>query len=448
MKPHSDLPAHVKTILAANVRPGQRLMLGLSGGMDSVVLLDILDRLRTELGYALSALHVNHQLSPHADRWAEFCAGLCQVRDILCTVAAVNVSRRPGESLEALAREARYQAFYARPADFVVLAQHLDDQAETLLLQLLRGAGVKGLSGMPLLRQRAGGGLAPPAALLRPLLEIPRSEIECYARARGLQWVEDESNTDISFQRNFLRHRLLPVLGRRFPAYRRTLGRASRNLAEAAQLLDELAQLDAARAFAQGGMKLDVLAGLSFVRAKNLLRYYLVGQGAPLPGAERLEEILRQLLHAAPDANVRIALGEIEVRRFRNEVRVLPQAAPLPPNLEWAWHGGAELELAPLEGRLSFRSAVGEGIGLNWLQACAVTVRLRCGGERLRPDCRRPARSLKHLLQEAGVPPWQRDRLPLLFRGDDLIWAAGIGAACICQAKPGEQGVVVEWHSG
>lgn len=446
MKPHNDLPAHVKTILAASVRPGQRLMLGLSGGMDSVVLLDILDRLRSELGYALSALHVNHQLSPHADRWAEFCAGLCQARDIPCTVAAVTVSRRPGESLEALAREARYQAFYARPADFVVLAQHLDDQAETLLLQLLRGAGVKGLSGMPLLRQREGGGLASLSALLRPLLEIPRGEIECYARARGLQWVEDESNTDISFQRNFLRHRLLPVLGRRFPAYRRTLGRASRNLAEAAQLLDELAQLDAARAFVQDGIKLDVLAGLTPARAKNLLRYCLAGQGAPLPGAERLEEILRQLLHAAPDANVRIALGGIEIRRFRNEVRILPQAVPLPPGLEWAWRGGAELAL--LEGRLSFRQTVGEGIGLNWLQACAVTIRLRCGGERLRPDCRRPARSLKHLLQEAGVPPWQRDRLPLLFRGNDLIWAAGIGTACACQAKPGEPGMVVEWHSG
>jgi tRNA(Ile)-lysidine synthase len=215
------------------VKGGGRLLVGLSGGVDSVVLLDLLRRLSKRLGLELAALHVNHQINPAAGRWAAFCRAFCRRHGVALTVVRVKVPRR--SSLEAAARAARYRAFAAQPSDFIVLAHNLDDQAETVFLQLLRGAGVKGLSAMPVVRN----------SILRPLLEVPRSEIEAYARQRKLKWIEDDSNADLGFDRNFLRHRVLPVIAQRYPSYRKTLARASRNLAEAAQLLDELAAADA-----------------------------------------------------------------------------------------------------------------------------------------------------------------------------------------------------------
>ena len=234
------------------MRRGDRLVAGLSGGIDSVVMLDLLRRAAAKMRFELAALHVNHQINPAAAKWARFCGAYCRQLGIGLTVVKVNVPREA--SLEAAARNARYAAFARLPADFVALAHNLDDQAETVLLQLLRGAGVKGVSAMPALGLRIEDwGLRKISSpltvetlhprshpsILRPLLDITRAEIEAYARARKLRWVEDDSNADTGFDRNFMRHRLLPVIAERYPAYRKTLARASRNFAEAAVLLDD-----------------------------------------------------------------------------------------------------------------------------------------------------------------------------------------------------------------
>ena len=447
----SALTAHVTAVLKQHVTSGDRLVAGLSGGVDSVVLLDLLRRLSKKLRFELAALHVNHQINPGAGRWAAFCRAICRQHGIALTVVRVTVPR--GNSLEAAARAARYRGFAALPAQFVALAHSLDDQAETVLLQMLRGAGVKGLIAMPIVREqrserRADENCLTPhtsrltPAILRPLLEIPRSVIEAYARSRKLKWVEDDSNADLAFDRNFLRHEVLPVIARRYPSYRKTLLRASRNLAEAAQLLDELAAADAQ--LTAGGLKVSGLRRLSAPRAKNVLRYFLAAQGVTMPNAARLDECVRQLL--SPRAvRATVELGDHELRRYADELRVVAKSTPPPHDFRQAWRGESRLRLPELGGTLVLKKGHGAGISLDRLAAQPVTVRLRQGGERIQPHPRRPRRSLKNLLQETRVPPWLRDRLPLLFCGDELAWAAGIGVGCRFQAKPGEASVQPLW---
>ncbi|MDP2154933.1 MAG: tRNA lysidine(34) synthetase TilS, partial [Sulfuricella sp.] len=265
-----------------------------------------------------------------------------------------------------------------------------------------------------------------------------------YAALRGLHWVEDESNADIAFDRNYLRHQVLPLLGRRFPGYRETFARTSRNLAESAQLMDDLARLDCAAAASGDRLKVDALRGLSAARAKNLLRYWLAQLDVPMPSAGRLENVLQQLCGSRDDAQVLVHLGDNVIRRYRGEVHIEKKTqAPLPePALIWALHD--RLDLPGSGGRLVFERTTGQGLSLARLTAAPVTIRLRQGGERLRPDCLRPTRSLKNLLQEAGMPPWQRQRLPLLFSGEKLVFVPGIGVDCEYQADDGEIGVVVK----
>jgi tRNA(Ile)-lysidine synthase len=364
-------------------------------------------------------------------------------------------------SLEAAARDARYRAFAALPADFVALAHNLDDQAETLLLQLLRGAGLKGLSAMPVVRIEDRGSRIegksrssatrelnpqssiPNPAVLRPLLAIPRSEIEAYARSRKLEWIEDDSNADIGYDRNFLRHRVLPKIAERYPAYRKTLARASRNLAEAAQMLDQLAAADAQDD--AGGLGTTALRRLSAARAKNALRHFLARHGVTMPSAARLDECLRQALHARNDAGVVVELDGSELRRFAGELYVVPKCMPAPRQFSRRWCGERCISLPALGGTLVMTKARGGSISLARLTAHPVTIRVRRGGERLQLDRARPRRSLKNLLQESRIPPWERARLPLLFCGDELVWVAGIGAACHFCAEPGEAALQPRW---
>jgi len=283
---------------------------------------------------------------------------------------------------------------------------------------------------------------------LRPLLDVPRSLLLDYAALRSLQWVEDESNTDIAYDRNYLRHQVMPLLERRFPGYRATFARASRNLAESAQLSDDLARMDSAIAEVNGNLRVDVLSSLSGARARNLLRYWLAESGIPVPSAGRLENLLQQLCSARDDAQIRIALGASVIRRYRGEVHIEEKTPALLTEPPLTWLLQDSLELPGAGGRLVFDQMQGQGLSLAKLTAEPVTIRLRQGGERLRPDCRRPGRSLKNLLQEAGIPPWQRQRLPLLFSGENLVFVPGIGAACEYQVGEGEIGVVVTLEGG
>jgi tRNA(Ile)-lysidine synthase len=450
----ADLAGRVAERLAACISPAGRLVVGLSGGIDSVVLLDSLQRCAGRLGFRLSALHVNHQLSPNAASWASFCRGICHARGIPFRTVKVKVPRGGGE---AAARAARYAAFAREECATIALAHHRDDQVETFLLQLLRGAGVKGLAAMPLVRKsevesrksKMKGGSSVVSrqsspAIVRPLLDVTRAEIVEYAKARKLKWIEDESNADVHYARNYLRHEVLPVVGRRFPAYLSTIARSIGHVADAARLLDELAAVDGRGSVKDGALAVEALRRLPDARARNLLRAFLSERGIAMPSAERLGEGMRQALSAKGDAQVRVELDGASLRRHDGYLHVV-RVGKAPVGYLRRWRGEKRLDLEGLGGVLTLTRARGAGISIARLRAGTVEIRLRRGGERLRPDCRRPRRSLKNLLQESNVPPWRRERLPLLFCGGKLVWVANLGIDCDFQAKGNEAAILPSW---
>ena len=417
---------------------GSSILVGLSGGVDSVVLLDLLHVLAPRLSLKLSALHVHHGISQNADDWALFCTALCERLDIPIAIRKIDISPLRAKGVEAAARALRYAAFAELPCDYVALAHHQDDQVETLLLQLLRGAGVNGASAMPVIsadgRQK----------IVRPLLHCTRDEIVEYASARGLQWVEDESNADDACPRNFLRHRLLPLLGERFPAYRGTLSRSAQHFAEAGELLSDLAAIDGAHAISNGLLEVDALQHLSPARAKNLLRYFLHQMKAPMPQAVQIDELLHQMLGAKNDAGVCVEFGGWQMRRFQGKIYALPMQAEFDPDLVLRWQGEERLVWPATGEVIRFLRSTGQGMSLAKLDRSSVTLRLRRGGEALRPNSKSPTRSLKNLFQEQGMPPWQRDRLPLIYCGEELVCVPGVAVAAECQCKEGEAGIRVE----
>lgn len=302
--------------------PGHRICVGLSGGMDSVVLLELLAQLRAPLGMRLSAIHVHHGLSSNADRWAGFCESLCAARAIPLTVTRIQVDRaRPG-GVEAIARDARYAAFSAIDADLLALAQHADDQAETVLHQVLRGTGLKGMAGMGETRRLREG-----LALIRPLLAIPRVAIEAFAREARLEWIDDESNADTAYTRNFIRHALTPTLAERFPHYRESLARAGRHAAEADEMLSALAAIDLK--WDGRNAHADLLDELPRTRQVNALYHWLQWQQRPgekqdaTPSQAQLAEWAEQLFRPPPADRPHQAGGhDLIICRRKNLLRL------------------------------------------------------------------------------------------------------------------------------
>lgn len=313
--PSTEVPPALADCLARQVRSGQHLVVGLSGGVDSVVLLHALVALRQETpsAFSLSALHVHHGLSPHADRWEAFCRERCACLAVPLACVRVTVERGSQDGLEAAARRVRHTAFAAADADWIVLAQHRDDQAETLMFNLLRGTGLAGAVAM---RERNG-------RLLRPLLAVGREAIEAYARSYGLAWIEDESNADLRHTRNFLRHRILPELHGRFPAAGKNLAAAASRFAAALELLDALARADLGGAddFPVDAACLD---RLDEARARNALRYLLSRQQVMIPSEARLVEAVRQMRSAAPDRHPALVFGERRLCRRRGRLYLEP----------------------------------------------------------------------------------------------------------------------------
>jgi tRNA(Ile)-lysidine synthase len=420
-----------------SARAGARIAVALSGGRDSIVLLDAASRVAPELGIALCAAHVHHGLSPNADAWERFCAAECERRGIPLETRRVDVPRAGADGIEAAARRARYQALAGVDADAVALAHHADDQAETVLLQLLRGAGPHGLAAMPPARS------AGRATFVRPLLEVRRAAIERYAAARALAWIDDESNADRARTRNFVRHELAPRIAAAFAGYPATLVRAASHQGDAARLADDLAELDARGALHDGALARERLASLANAeahRARNLLRWFLRANGLRAPSTARLEAMLEQIAHAPPDARVRLRHDGAEIGIHRG--RVVVHDAPVAP-FAIAWRGEGALALP--HGTLEFAPSSGHGIAAA-AREHAVVVRSREGGERLRLSAGAAAQPLKQLLQRAGIPHWARASVPLVFCGDTLAAVPGIGIDPAFAADAGAPGYELRWH--
>ncbi len=422
------------------------LKIAYSGGLDSHVLLHALAALRTTHPLRLSAVHVDHGLSPLSAAWSRHCAAVCAELQVPLVLETVQVEGGSGEGREAAARRARYAALarHVGSDDVLLTAHHQDDQAETLLLQLLRGAGVQGLAGMRMAMDFSAG------RHLRPLLAFNRSTLRHYAETAGLQWIEDPSNADVGYRRNLLRHEVLPLLTQQWPQAVALLARTAQHAGDAAELLDELAAVDLARCRWQDTAKalsVSALLALSPPHQRNLLRYWLRACGFLAPSTQHLENLVSQLADSPRSGHARFAWPGTEIRRYRDQLHVMEPLTPLAPGLEVTWDLTRPLALPELGGHLQATPAQGQGISRARLAGTAVQVRTRRGGE----VCRLPGRThhhkLKKLLQDQGVVPWWRERLPLIYSGEQLVAVADLWVCAPYAAAAEEAGWQIHWQT-
>ena len=430
--------------LSALFPADQAVCVGFSGGLDSTVLLDWLADEGEATGRKVTALHVHHGLSPNADQWVKFCERFCANHGVPLSVEYVRIDAASSQGLEGAARAARYAVYAARPEPVIALAHHLDDQAETVLLQLLRGTGLKGVAAMPEVRALRGTGVR----IYRPLLEVPRAALAARAQERGLHWIEDESNVSVQFDRNFLRQRIAPLLDERFAAWQESAARFARHAGAASELLEQLATLDGVPE--KPGEPFPLSESLGPERRANALRAFLARNFVAMPSEARLAEMARQLYEARDDARVRIDHAGVSLVRHQGCARIerglLRHGVQEPAAWRVPWRRESDLDLGPDRGSVHFEAAVGQGIAEARARSGDWYFAARAGGETLRLGDGRPTRTLKNLLQEGEVPLWQREKLPLLFHDGRLVWVPGVGIAAEYACGSAETGLVPSWR--
>ena len=435
----------------------KNFLVAFSGGRDSHVLLWIMARLRERHAMPLSAVHVHHGLQSAADIWSAHCEGVCRDLDIPIEVIEVDATPVSGQSPEDAARRARYAVLDERIFEGGVLltAHHQDDQAETVLLQLLRGSGPEGLAAMPECSPFGHG------VLVRPLLDVSRAEIEVCARRLGLQWVEDPSNDDRAFDRNRLRHDVVPLIKGHWPAFSQTLARSARHCAEAAELLRETAEGDLAACIVSdmpdvlsiAVLSIEALNALSAARQAQVLRLWVKNRGLPMPASAHIDQIRSSAL--AADLAVhspQVSWSNAVVRAWRGRLylgdkAVLGDWAP-DDAATLVWAGGSRELALPGGGILKRIDVFGDGLRRSCLDQGLVTVGFRQGGERCQLPGETHHRRLKQLLQDSGIPPWQRARLPLIYIDGVLAAIADRWVCAPFAAGGGEEGVRFEYGTG
>ena len=445
-----------------------------SGGLDSTVLL----HMHWQQKLPVHAIHINHQLQSQSDQWAEHCAEICIGWKIPYTITKVNAKKVVGASPEATARAARYAVFKELVIENTVIctAHHQDDQAETVLLQLLRGAGVAGLSAMPE-KIPFGKGF-----LLRPLLNSTREQLQNYAKEHQLKWIDDPSNEDRDFDRNFLRHEIFPLLQKRWPSASRTIARSAAHCGETIDLIKEITQEDYVKCCSfprqlqtchsrAGGdpsenryhyemdsrfggkdesgdnndnslfLRISQLKTLSPSRKKNVIRYWIEQCGLSSPSTAHLEQIYAQLLHGRADANPLVQWPGGNVRRYRDNLYAELTYKKIDlENIILSWDLAESLTLPAELGILTATSVKGHGFSKEKLKQAPITIRFRQGGERCQPLGRAHSQVLKKLWQEYGIPTWERNQIPLLFCGTELAGVIGHWICTPFAATKGEDG--------
>ncbi|MCK5386740.1 MAG: tRNA lysidine(34) synthetase TilS [Gammaproteobacteria bacterium] len=398
-----------------------------SGGCDSHVLLHSLAALRSEITAEIKAIHINHGLSPLANEWEEHCRVICEQLSVPYLAISVDASKKKTSPEEA-ARHARYAEWkkLINKDEVILLAHHQDDQAETVLLQLLRGSGVKGLAAMPA-QQNFSQGL-----LCRPMLGFLREEIVSYAVEQNLNWIDDPSNFDTDFDRNFLRHDVVPLLETRWPSLKKTLSRTASHQADADQLLTELAFQDWHHVHEKNHINILALLKLSQKRQRNVLRYWIADVcELMLPDTVHLQRILDEVLTAAEDANPEVIWRGGEVRRYQGLLYAQEKLLEPENNFEMIWSNiETPLLINSVGLKLSASSSTGEGLSQNKLKSADILIKFRQGGESCRPVGRGQTHQLKKLFQEWQVPPWQRALVPLVYVNGELAEVVGY---CRCE---------------
>lgn len=423
-----------------------------SGGLDSHSLLHALAALRAAAPLRLEAMHVDHGLHPASAEWSRHCLQVCASLEVPCRVERLEVRPMRGEGVEAAAREARYAAFarQQRSGDVLVTGHQQDDQAETVLLQLLRGTGIRGLAGMPVLARFGPGQIA------RPLLSFSRAALRRYALDQGLEWIEDPSNLDTGYRRNRLRQQLIPQLEEYWPSIRRVLARSAAHAAETLQLLDEVGAQDLACCLARDrhgdgrlrppSLSVAALVALSRARRRNVLRYWMRVRGFLAPSTVHLDEIDARLSLLPKSRHARIAWPQAEVWRYRDELHVMAPLRAVASDLVLDWDLTAPLAIPGTGYRLRPLETAGRGLARTRLAGRPVQVRLRRGGESCRLPGKRHHQKLKKLLQDCGLEPWLRDRVPLVYVGGELAAVADLWVCEPYAAMAQEPGLAFAWE--
>jgi tRNA(Ile)-lysidine synthase len=400
--------------------PKPRVVVAFSGGVDSTVLAHLLGQSRGKLG-GLRLIHIDHGLQSGSAEWSLHCHRQARAFRIPIVTRKASIDRKRGESPEAAARDARYAllADAMEPGEVLVTAQHRDDQVETLLLQLFRGAGVAGLSAMPALAVFGPGRIA------RPLLDVSREQIESAAGKARLNWIDDPSNRDTRFSRNFLRQRVMPLIREHWPGVDKALARTATHMAAAAALLNERAAEDLARLADGAGLSVPALRVLTPGRRRNALRGFIARNGMEMPETSRLDEMCGSLLEARIDARPEVVWSDARLIRAggRLELQKVRERSAEYSAKSWRWHDDRRLFLGSNGGLLELIDDEAGPIDLACLPKI-LSLRSRAGGERLRPGTRARTQTLKSLLQSAKIPVERRALMPLIFSGDRLI-AAG-----------------------
>ncbi len=394
-----------------------------SGGLDSTVLLHLLKAANIP---NLRAVHVNHQISTNANAWQAHCAALCQAWEIPFVAEKVIVEQQ-GFGIEDAARKARYAVFakVMQKSDWLFTAHHADDQAETLMLRLLRGTGVKGLSGI------ATNKSFEPGQMFRPLLNMTRDELLNYANQHQLSWIEDESNFSDIFDRNYLRLRVMPLLQKRWPGFQKKWHQTASLMADAGELLSDLAQLDLSQMDRRGervGESIDLksLSNLSRPRQQNLLRLWLHQQAYNTPEQQHWQQIYAQIFSDNADVEINVQFGDVSLRVYQTRLYSLPAELPQ-----------FQLQQTPRvaqQGECLLRSDLTN-----------LRIKTREGGERCKPATRQHSQTLKKLLQEYKLEPWLRDQIPLIYSDDNLVAVGDLWVCAGYETVVGQEGIELSW---
>ncbi|EWH11302.1 tRNA(Ile)-lysidine synthetase [Catenovulum agarivorans DS-2] len=406
---------------------GYQFVVAYSGGVDSTVLLYLLNDFCRKINTPLTAIHIHHGISANADYWLEHCKAVTAELNVELTTVRVSINKGPRQSLEALARDARYQAIveHTNNKSIIFTGQHLDDQTETFLLRLKRGSGPNGLASMREVRNLAGE-----RVLLRPLLQVSRADIEQYAIEHKIRWIEDESNNDQNFDRNFLRKQIIPQLNKKWPQFNQMVQRSAQLCHDYQLLANELAELDSQNCIdAQGCLIVERCLSLSETRINNIVRYWLDQHCISMPSSKQMEQI-RYAMQSKSDAQPIVRIAGAELRRFNGKLYILQQV-----DLEWILHDNADITIE-----------VDSPIVINTAQGRALTIAKVTEGNRVRlphkdevvsirykvksstkcsPHYRQQSRTIKKLLQELSVEPWFRHKIPYLYYDDNCVAALG-----------------------
>ena len=414
------------------------ISVALSGGVDSIVLLHALSQIQKQLKLKLSAIHIHHDLSPNADDWLTFCYKECKKLNIPIKSKKINIKQDLSMGIEAAARKSRYQVLEIYRKGILALGHHQNDQAETLMLQLFRGSGLNGLAAMPTFdRERF---------IWRPLLRINREIIEDYAKENDLVFIEDESNNNLQFERNFLRKEILPLIKSRYPDIINTISRSSENIAEGLNLHKAIAKEDANLYFSKNKdrLSLSMLKVLEKERIVNLIRWWLDVNKQMMPSKKTMSELYKQIENVKKDSLLNIDISEsMSIKAYRDELFLVEKTIKIDP-YELIWRGEGVVEL-PGNSKLIFKKSLGSGFSLSKIGSKTLTIQNRNGGESFKPKKNQPTRTLKYLLQTSNIPPWKRQLMPLVFSENELVAVPDFGIHYQFQTDKEEYGWDINW---